>query len=411
MNMDGPGEILIDHAPGLTRAMLMRGEGVVEAWQDFAHAPDLVDSVHRVRVDRLFPAQGRATARLADDTPISIRTGKRDSLATGDIVTVTITAAPRQDKPWQAVIGARLVGRDLVLLPGQEGIAISRHLPASPDNTVMAALTSCLESNADFGVILRRSAGTNDDLPTACRSLVDEWRRLSTTPARTGCVFDGGGLAARLRRQFPDTPLRETNPGTETRFDAAWESMIDMVSRPEVALAGGGRMWIEPTHALTAVDLDSGMASLEALFAAAPAAIASQLRLRQTGGLVMIDLPRMTATTRKRVDAALVAALADDPRHPEWIGRTRAGLVEIRLAHGRAGPATFEDDLVAVSALAVLRAVARRPTLATPVVDLPAEMAAWLKGPGAPAMTSLDRAVTLVVSSESETATLREPAR
>ena len=411
MNMDGPQQVLIDHAPGLTRAMLMRGETVIEAWQDPAHAPDLVDSVHRVRVDRLFPAQGRATARLADDTPISIRTGKRDRLATGDIVTVTINAAPRQGKPWQAVTGARLVGRDLVLLPGQQGIAISRHLPAPPNDTVMAALKSCLETDADFGMILRRSAGTNDDLPTICRSLVDDWRRLSRTPATTGFVFDGGGLAARLRRQYPDTPLRETDPGTETRFDTAWESMIDMVGRPEVALAGGGRMLIEPTHALTAVDLDSGTTSIEALFAAAPAAIASQLRLRQTGGLVMIDLPRMTAATRERFDAALVAALADDPRQPEWIGRTRAGLLEIRCPHGRAGPATFEDDLVAVSALAILRAVARRPTLASPVVDLPPEAAAWLQGPGAPAMASLDRAVTLVVSSGSETATLREPAR
>ena len=99
---------------------------------------------------------------------------------------------------------------------------------------------------------------------------------------------------------------------------------------------------------------------------AAPAAIAAQLRLRQTGGLVAIDLPRMKPATRKQVDAALIAALATDPRHPEWIGRSRAGMLEVRLPHGRSGPAGYEADKVATSVLTVLRTIARRPPLAAP---------------------------------------------
>ena len=152
-----------------------------------------------------------------------------------------------------------------------------------------------------------------------------------------------------------------------------------------------------------------GDGDLEALFAAAPAAITSQLRLRQTGGLVAIDLPRMSPATRKRVDADLAAALATDPRHPEWIGRSRAGMVELRLPHGRAAPASYEADQIATSVLAVLREIARRPTIAAPVIDLSPDMADWLRGPGAAALASLDRTVTPVVSSQALTATLREP--
>ena len=194
-------------------------------------------------------------------------------------------------------------------------------------------------------------------------------------------------------------------------FDAAWDEMIDGVRGQRVPLAGGGRMWIEPTRALTAIDLDSGDGSLEALFAAAPQAIASQLRLRQTGGLVAVDFPRMTPAIRKRLDADLSAALATDPRHPEWVGRTRGGLLELRLPHGRPSPAGFEVDPVATAVLAVLRIIARRPALASPVIEMTPEMASWLNGPGAAALASLDRAVTPVVSSEAQTATLREPAR
>lgn len=428
-------QVLIDIAPGQTRAMLMEGEAVIEAWQDQMHAPDLTDSVHHVPVDRVFSAQGRATARLVDGTPVSVRIGRRDAVEAGQLATITIIAAPREDKPWQAVIGARLVGRDLVLLPGETGIATSRHLETGPDDGVMAErvarLASCLatspatspatnpatcpatcpEGAGEFGVILRRTAARNDNLAGACSSLIDEWQQTAQDRPTPGCIFDGGGLAARIGRQLPDVPIVETGPDTHTMFDEVWDEMIAAVCDPQLPLAGGGRMWIEPTRALTAIDLDSGGGSLEALFAAAPAAIASQLRLRQTGGLVVIDLPRMNPATRKKLEAELAAALAADPRHPEWVGRSRAGMLELRLPHGRAGPASYESDPNAAAVLAVLRRIARRPTLAAPVIDLSPDMAAWLRGPGAAALASLDRPVTPVVSSEALTATLREPAR
>ncbi|MEX0503887.1 ribonuclease E/G [Alphaproteobacteria bacterium LSUCC0719] len=401
--------VLIDTGPGLTRALLFHGSTVIEAWQDQAHAPDLVGSIHKVRVDRVFADQGRALARLADGTPVSLRIGRHDSVVAGHLVTITIMAAPREGKPWQAVIGARLVGCDLVLLPGQTGIAMSRHLAAEPDATVMAAIRSCLADAPEFGVILRRTASRNDDLPAACRLLIAQWRQMAQPRTMAGCVFDGGGLEGRIRRQLPGISIDETGPDSWVQFDTAWDQMIGTVCDIQVPLAGGGRMWIEATRALTAIDLDSGDGDLEALFAAAPAAITSQLRLRQTGGLVAIDLPRMSPATRKRVDADLAAALATDPRHPEWIGRSRAGMIELGLPHGRAAPAGYEADQIAISVLAVLREIARRPTIAAPVIDLSPDMADWLRGPGAAALASLDRTVTPVVSSQALTATLREP--
>ena len=408
-------QVLIDYAPGQTRAMLMAGEVVIEAWQAQTHAPDLTGSIHKVHVDRVFPAQGRALARLADGTSVSVRIGRRDAVEAGSLVTITIIAAPREDKPWQAVIGARLVGRDLVLLPGDTGIAMSRHLESEPDNDVMASLmsclTSCLADAGDFGVILRRTAARNDDLAGICRSLIDEWQQTAQYQSTPGCIFDGGGLAARIGRQLSGVQIMETGPDTQMMFDDVWDEMIAAVYDPQVRLAGGGRMWVEPTHALTAIDLDSGDGSLDSLFAAAPVAIASQLRLRQTGGLVTIDLPRMNPATRKKLDAELAAALNADPRHPEWVGRSRAGMLELRLPHGRAGPASYVSDRIAAPVLAVLRHIARRPTLAAPVIDLSPDMAAWLKGPGVAALASLDRPVTSVVSSEALTATLREPPR
>ena len=403
--------VLVDSAPGQQRALLYQGERICEAWHDFAHAPDLTATVHRVRVDRVFSDLGRATARLVDGTPISIRITPRDRVVPGDIATVTITAAQREGKPWQAVVGARLVGRDVILLPGEEGIVESRHLQNSPSADVKAQIAGLCAAAPGHGVILRRTAGDGVDLVGAVTALIDVWRSGFQDVGSLGCVHHGGDLAARIGRAVPGVAIDQVAADRAEAFEADWDDVVTSTRRSEIPLASGGRLWFEPTRALAAIDADSGDGSMASLFAEAPDAIATQIRLRQTAGLVVIDMPRAAPAVRRRFDAALVAALGEDPRHPEWIGRTRAGLLECRVAHGRAGPASYADEVTALGPLTVLRAVSLRPALAAPVVDLPPEQAEWLRGPGAPALASLDRKVTLVVSSESETATLREPAR
>ena len=74
-----------------------------------------------------------------------------------------------------------------------------------------------------------------------------------------------------------------------------------------------------------------GQAGLLTLLQDAPQAIAAQLRLRATGGLVAIDVPRAAPAAMRHFSTNLAAALTDDPRHPEQLGRTNGGLLELRL--------------------------------------------------------------------------------
>jgi len=407
--MTGGGDgLLIESAPGQMRGLLYEAGRVVEAWHDFAHDPDLTGSVHRVRIDRVFEGQNRATARLADGTAISIRLSRHDRLASGASALVTITAARREDKPWQAVPGARLVGRHIVLLPGQDGLATSSRMAVSPAGDVMARLTAECDANPGFGAILRRDAGSADDLPAELSGLIAEWRERSEDLAGEGCVYDGGSFAGRLKRHHPAVPVTAVESGSADSFAADWDAMIEGCCRDQLDLAGGGRLWIEATRALTAIDLDSGGGTLPGLLAEAPAVIAAQLRLRQTGGLVAVDVPRAARAASIRFDAALDAALARDPRHPERIGRTRGGLTEMRLPHGRAGPQGWAADHMVTAVLSVLREVALRPAMATARIEVTQAMSDWLRGPGAPALATLDRPVALVVSSQAVTATLIE---
>ena len=406
--MSGDARILIETSPGQLRALYLVDGQVVEAWHDFHHDPDLTGRVYRARTDRVFPAQNRATATLEDGTAISVRTTRHDRLKAGETATVTLVAAPREAKPWQAVTGARLAGKNIVLLPGGEGIASSQRMIRPTAAPVMKALQSMIEDTPGFGVILRRHAGASEDLAGEAAALVAAWRAGLRDVEGADCLFDNGGLAARIAVQEPHLSQDFVGPDGAGDFDALWDRMIDESTRSDIPLAGGGVMWVEPTRALTAIDLDSGSGDLAALFTAAPQAIARQLRLRQTGGLVAVDVPRASPAAGRGFDEALEHALARDPRSPERIGHSRGGMTEIRIAHGRPGPAMWAADRVAVDALAALRAISLRPQLASPRLKCRPDTADWLRGPGAAALASLDRKVELVVSFDAGPATLIE---
>ncbi|MCW5749339.1 MAG: ribonuclease E/G, partial [Alphaproteobacteria bacterium] len=132
--------------------------------------------------------------------------------------------------------------------------------------------------------------------------------------------------------------------------DAAGQ--IDAALRPHVVLASGVELLFEPGRTLCAIDVDSGSAGmrqgqgprtpLEVNLEAAEE-IARQLRLRNVGGIIIIDFIDMRAPgDRARVQALLADRVADDPVLTQVVGATRLGLVEMTRA--RRGP-TLEQAI------------------------------------------------------------------
>lgn len=122
---------------------------------------------------------------------------------------------------------------------------------------------------------------------------------------------------------------------------AAIDATMDEALAQRVALAGGGAITIEPTTALTAIDVDSagrtGEADPERLALAlnleAAREAMRQLRLRAQGGLAAIDFVSMRrAENRKTVEAALKAAAHGDPWGPIFAPMSRFGVVELSRA-------------------------------------------------------------------------------
>ena len=108
----------------------------------------------------------------------------------------------------------------------------------------------------------------------------------------------------------------------------------------EVALPGGGSLIIEPTAALTAIDVNGAGEALEVDLAAARA-IAHQLRLRRIGGTVVIDFIDLDGKRERfRLDAALRQAFAADPAAVQLYPMSPLGLVQ--LSRQRQGPSLAE---------------------------------------------------------------------
>jgi Ribonuclease G/E len=402
--------LCLDASPGQDRLAFLDAAGVViDIWFNPHHRPNLVGSVHQVCVTRLFVSQSRATARLVDGTEISIRLRRPDlnRIKQGALVLVTIVAAPRHGKTWQAVIGARLVGRDMVLLFGlSEGspqLKLSSEIPVDQREAALMRLSKMAGTilGPGFGVILRRDAATLPDFRQSITALLDSWQAgFHDCGTSVGLVHDGGGLLGRALRLYPDAALVE-DAKTRAEIGVMLDDAISSMMSRKVRLACGGSLWCERTHALWAVDVDGGSCDdLYRLGVEAVDEIARQIRLRGMTGDVLIDLPRLSSDQTRALLNQFAFRLSDDPRRPVILGRTRGGIIELRVPHGDMAVDEIMTDQPAQDALAGLRLVAAHPPFQPVRLAVSRAMADWLNSVGKTAIESLDRQLELIVWSE-----------
>jgi Ribonuclease G/E len=395
-------------APGQTKlGFFGKDNRLLDVWFDPLHHPNLIGSVHNIRIERVFPDQNRATGRLDDGVQVSVRLRKADAALAnaGAILQVTITAAPRHGKPWQAITGARLASHCMILLvglpKGADVTGLSSRIPVEQRAALKARLATeaVAELSTGFGVILRRNGVDLPDFASEVSRLIGMWQTGANDLPKnqTGIVFDGGGLLARAKRLVGDVMVLD-DPVREPQMSCLLDDAIAAAISPKTLLASGGHLWCEQSHALWSIDLDSaGVKDFDRLFDEAANEIARQIRLRAMSGPVLIDVPRMAIPKGKRFRKTLQDALANDPRQPDFLGMTRGGLLELQIAHGEMALDAVMQDQPAQDALAGLRLVSAQPAFQPVKLAVSRAMAIWLEGPGRPALDQLDRQLQLVV--------------
>lgn len=157
--------------------------------------------------------------------------------------------------------------------------------------------------------------------------------RLAALHPTAAVLVDDPALAAELR------PLLGVRVEiVRAAFDDAAETAFEALHDNWSTLSGGAVMHVHPTPALTAIDIDlaSGSADRRAKATAHTAAnlrllpdFARQIRLRNLGGAIVVDLAGLSAKRRGAMAPAFVAALSHDILPTRFLGFTALGFAEI----------------------------------------------------------------------------------
>ncbi len=386
---------LIEVAPGQRRIAMVEDGRLSELVVDRPGRQSVTGNIYLGRVERILPSiqaafvgmglersgfLGLAEARPANHGDGSGAGGEgiTDYVSEGDAVLVQALNDPVSDKGAKVTTRITLPGRFVVYTPGQAGIRMSRRLVAEGKAGPIEAMVSKLARDGE-GFILRSAAGdaTDESLTDDIDSLRAAWetigeaRRTARPPAclhrdldpvqrlfreeagpRLGrIVVDDAGVLAELRaactRLSPGLADRlEMHSAGTALFDAYdIEGQIEEALSPTVALPSGGGIVIEETTALTAIDVNTGgrtisggpeRAAVDANMAAIPE-IARHIRLRNLGGLVVVDFVSMRRQgNRQAVIDALRQAVSSDHCPVHVAGFTRFGLVEMTRERRRA---------------------------------------------------------------------------
>ena len=256
-----------EKAPGQDRlGFLGPDDQLLEIWFDALHRPNLMGDVHQARIDRVFSSQNRAMASLKNGEVISVRLRKNDwrLVFVGAILPVTIIAAPRHGKPWQALVGARLVTDKMVLLAGEVDKESAVQLSSKISGNQRQQLTERLMAEIrpvlplGYGIILRRNGVDLSDFGAAATALLKMWQAGTKTLAkdRLGLIFDAGDLLTRARRMVGNLPVIN-NLVLGHDLSMTLDDVIAEARLAKCQLACGGHLWCEQTQcAIWSIDLD-----------------------------------------------------------------------------------------------------------------------------------------------------------
>ncbi len=287
----------------------------------------------------------------------------------GQEIIVQITKEPFGGKGPRLSSWISLAGQYCVLLPGEDQVGISQRIGSPQERQRLREEFKRLLPPG-FGLVARTAAESQErrDLQREIKALRQRWEEISRksrkakAPAQLyaepshlwhvlrdvaaydieAIVVQGQELYREIKKNIGRTIPQwrdrlQLHPGPAfARYDL--EKQILQAMQRQVWLKSGGRLVIDQTEALTVIDVNSGKYvgrkdAEETVFRVnleAAAEVARQLRLRDIGGIIVVDFIDMESPQRReRVLEELRRAFAADRSRPEIKGFSALGLVEI----------------------------------------------------------------------------------
>jgi ribonuclease G len=307
----------------------------------------------------------------------------------GSEIIVQVTKGPIGTKGPRVTTNLVLPGRYLVLLPNSDQSGISRKIENQEERKRLKKILRELHIPDGMGVIMR-TAGEGQRRPYFIRDLallLEEWREVSEKiqkqPMAT-CVFQEPDLIERTVRDFLTEDVERVvvdNPKAHERMQAMmmkikarWSAhkvklytdsqpifdrfnvskQLESTFSRQVHLKSGGYIVIDETEALVAIDVNTGRhkgskdqeATILKVNLEAAEEICRQLRLRNMGGLIVLDFIDMKhQRDRQQVYARMRDGLRRDKAKTHILPISQLGLMEMtRQRHTESVRAAVYDD-------------------------------------------------------------------
>lgn len=289
-------------------------------------------TIYRARAERAIKGQG-GMFLATPDGPAFLK-GAR-GLAPGAAVIVQVTGYAEPGKATPVTQRLLFKSRYAIVTPDAPGLNLSRAIQDEAERDRLLEIAHDIMEGRDGGLILRSAAAgaADDDIGDDISAMAGlAGRVLGDAAGAPETLVDGDGPHVLAWRDWPEPTVVISDPGCFATGGVL--EGIEDARRPAVALAGGGTVFVEPTRALIAVDVNTGSdtspaAGLKANIACARA-LPRALRVRGLGGQVAIDLAPMPKKDRRSFETALRAAFRADPIDTVLAGWTPLGHFELQ---------------------------------------------------------------------------------
>ena len=376
--------MLVHGDPAGTQIAVLEKGAIVEHYVTRDDDRSMVGNVYLGRVQNVLPGmeasfvdivESRNGVLYASEVGIAGEEGDETPrietvLSPGQPILVQVTKAPMRAKGARLTALVSIAGRHLVLVPQAKSLGVSRRLPDG-ERARLRDIAQSLKP-ADRGLIVRTAAegASVADLERDLARLVETWTEIevraeaATAPA---LVYQEPELELRVVRDLFNREISRCfvdDPELESMLrDYVQVTTPDLVERVErysgalpifeefrvveqirksldrrVWLASGGHIVIERTEAMTVIDVNTGKfvgkSNLEATVhktnREAAAEVARQLRLRDIGGIIVIDFIDMEdAENRDDVIRSFRRELEHDRSRNQVFEISPLGLVQM----------------------------------------------------------------------------------
>ncbi|MDF1613761.1 Rne/Rng family ribonuclease [Desulfurivibrio dismutans] len=268
-----------------------------------------------------------------------------------------------------------LPGRCLVLMPGSDSAGISRKIDDEEQRRKLREMVEGLNIPEGIGYIIRTASQeiTKTALTQDLRFLLNLWTEIKnkgqSVPA-PALLYKEQNIIARFLRDHYTTDIKEIlvdneeaaeqvkdflqllpatqrkkttvklHQGSQPIFHQYHvEKQVEQMFQPTVSLPSGGSIVINPTEALVAIDVNSGRTASkdrdfeESIFIAnmeAAEELARQLKMRDLGGLIVVDFIDMRSAAHTReVEKKVRECMKKDKAKVDFSRISKFGLMQI----------------------------------------------------------------------------------